>query len=486
MSDQDLAVPLPPGLLNVMTLGPTEQGIWQDEIQNAPGGRTIVWSNQAAPNEDLKATLRAGAKADVAVVTFRPVAAHIQRLQRWVWLAAQLGVPHLVITVEHADLPPDGRKGFDRMTYGLTAFIKARCTFQSVVVVPISSRDRGNLAKRDLQIGWYMGPTLLDQLNDIAKTAGGGEGAQTTKEAFSSDHIQARVFCLSKAPLIPWRPLRICAGDRKYDAKLTSIKYELEAHTTDRIARNRLFQGDIGVCNVTTSEPLTLKPFDEDRSAGLVTFHDPVSDGLIAIGLVDYSLRRASNVRWQQTTVTPTQRADLKHQHPAVFWFTGLSGAGKSTIADRVEKRLAAEGKHTMLLDGDNIRHGLNKDLGFTEVDRVENIRRISEVASLLCDAGLIVLVSFISPFKAERQLARETVGDHAFFEIYVATPLEEAEKRDVKGLYAKARRGEIKNFTGIDSPYEAPENPEIRIDTTSESAEQAAERIVAELDKLS
>jgi bifunctional enzyme CysN/CysC len=195
--------------------------------------------------------------------------------------------------------------------------------------------------------------------------------------------------------------------------------------------------------------------------------------------MLHFSLRRSQNVHWQALEVSREKHADLKNQRPAVLWFTGLSGAGKSTIANLVEKKLAALGRHTFLLDGDNVRHGLNKDLGFTETDRIENIRRVGEVAKLMADAGLIVLTAFISPFRAEREMVRRMMAEGEFVEIYVDTPLAEAEARDVKGLYAKARAGELPNFTGIDSPYEAPENPELRIDTTAMSAEEAAEKIV-------
>lgn len=482
MSDDTRTQPLPPGILRVMVLGPRDLSRWQDEIFNAPGGRAIVWAGHDAPEQDYEKLVRSAADSDVAVVTLASRGQNIAELQRWAWLASQLGVPRFVITVERTDLPQEGRKGFDRMTGALSTFIKQRCSFRAVTTIPISSVDGGNLAKRDSRVGWYMGPTLLEYLNEIAKETANFDQKAAVDPAVVSDHIQARVFWLNDAPLLPWRPLKMHTATGVYTATVTSIKYELDPHATERIVRNRLNRGDIGVCNVSTTESATLQAFAADRSQGLFALRDPTSDACVGLGLVGYALHRSSNIQWQHTTVTPKERAAQKEQDASVVWFTGLSGAGKSTIADLVEKRLKAAGKHTMLLDGDNVRHGLNKDLGFTDVDRVENIRRIAEVSKLMCDAGLIVLVSFISPFQSERSLARATVGDHGFHEVYVATSLAVAEERDVKGLYAKARRGEIKNFTGIDSPYEPPENPEITVDTETETAEAAAERIVKEL----
>jgi bifunctional enzyme CysN/CysC len=230
------------------------------------------------------------------------------------------------------------------------------------------------------------------------------------------------------------------------------------------------------------SSAIAFEPYTDNRDLGGFILIDRLSNHTVGAGLLHFALRRSQNVHWQALDVNKRARAELSHQKPCVLWFTGLSGAGKSTIANLVEKKLHAEGRQTYLLDGDNVRHGLNKDLGFTDEDRVENIRRVAEVARLMVDAGLIVLVSFISPFRAERRLARSLVEGGEFFEVFVDTPLAAAEARDAKGLYKKARRGELKNFTGIDSPYEAPEHPEIKLDTTVLGAEAAAERVIAHL----
>jgi bifunctional enzyme CysN/CysC len=236
------------------------------------------------------------------------------------------------------------------------------------------------------------------------------------------------------------------------------------------------------VATVATDRRIVFEPYEASKTLGGFILIDKLTNATVAAGMLNFALRRSQNVHWQATEVTRETRVVLKNQQPAVLWFTGLSGAGKSTIANLVEKKLARMNRHTFLLDGDNVRHGLNKDLGFTDADRVENIRRVGEVARLMTDAGLIVITAFISPFRAEREMVRAMMAPGEFVEIHVDTPLAEAERRDVKGLYAKARSGALKNFTGIDSPYEPPETPEIRVDTTTMSAEEAAELIVAKL----
>ena len=240
---------------------------------------------------------------------------------------------------------------------------------------------------------------------------------------------------------------------------------------------------EIGVCNISLEQPIAFDPYEQNKDTGGFILIDRLSNETVGAGLIHFALRRAQNIHWQALDVNKAVRAGAKGQRAMVLWFTGLSGSGKSTIANLVEGALFAEGRHTYLLDGDNVRHGLNRDLGFTDVDRVENIRRVGEVAKLMVDAGLIVLTAFISPFRAERQMVRSLLEGGEFFEVYIETPLSVAESRDVKGLYKKARQGQIKNFTGIDSPYEAPETPDIRVDTTTMSAEEAADYIVKVLE---
>jgi bifunctional enzyme CysN/CysC len=271
---------------------------------------------------------------------------------------------------------------------------------------------------------------------------------------------------MSDEPMLPGRPYWLKIGTKQVSATITEPKYKVNVNTLEHLAAKKLELNEIGVCNLSFDQPVVFDPYAENRNTGSFILIDRLTNATIGAGLIHFALRRSQNIHWQALDVNKRTRAEAKRQKPAVLWFTGLSGAGKSTIANLVEKQLLALGKHTYLLDGDNVRHGLNRDLGFTDVDRVENIRRVAEVSKLMVDAGLIVLVSFISPFRAERRLARDLVGEGEFFEVHVDTPLAVAEDRDVKGLYKKARRGELKNFTGIDSPYEAPEHPEIHLDT--------------------
>jgi bifunctional enzyme CysN/CysC len=304
----------------------------------------------------------------------------------------------------------------------------------------------------------------------------------------AADQFEATIVWMADEPLTPGRGYWLKLGTQTATATVAHPKHQLNVNTLEELAAKTLELNAIGVAEVTTDRNLVFEPYRDERGGapnralGGFILIDKLTNATVAAGMLHFALRRAENVHWQALDVGRETHARLKGQKPAVLWFTGLSGAGKSTIANLVEKKLAAIGRHTYLLDGDNVRHGLNKDLGFTDADRIENIRRVGEVARLMADAGLIVLTAFISPFRAEREMVRRMMPEGEFFEIFVDTPLDEAERRDVKGLYAKARAGELPNFTGIDSPYEAPEDPELRVDTTRLSAEEAAEKIVEAL----
>ncbi len=294
-----------------------------------------------------------------------------------------------------------------------------------------------------------------------------------------ADQFEATLVWMDEDALLPGRPYLLKIGTRTVGMSCTSLKHQVDVNNLEHLAARTLELNEIGVCNLNLDRPIAFDAYADNRDTGGFIVIDRLSNRTVGAGMLHFALRRAQNVHWQAIDVNREAHAALKGQTPRVLWFTGLSGAGKSTIANLVERKLHALGRHTYLLDGDNVRHGLNRDLGFTEADRVENIRRVAEVAKLMLDAGLITLVSFISPFRAERDMARNLAGEGNFLEIFVDTPLSLAEERDPKGLYQKARRGELKNFTGIDSPYEPPLTPEIRIDTRHESAEVAAERIV-------
>jgi bifunctional enzyme CysN/CysC len=265
-------------------------------------------------------------------------------------------------------------------------------------------------------------------------------------------------------------------------ATIREPKYTVNVNTMEHVAAKTLELNAIGVTELSTDKPIVFEAYTDNRTLGGFILIDKITNATVAAGMLNFSLRRAQNVHWQALDISRDAHSGLKNQKPAVLWFTGLSGSGKSTIANLVEKKLHRMNRHTFLLDGDNVRHGLNKDLGFTEADRIENIRRVGEVAKLMTDAGLIVITAFISPFKAERDMVRSILPEGEFIEVFIDTPLSVAEERDVKGLYKKARSGDLNNFTGIDSPYEAPAKPEIRIDTTKVTPEQAAQAIVDQL----
>jgi bifunctional enzyme CysN/CysC len=303
----------------------------------------------------------------------------------------------------------------------------------------------------------------------------------------AADQFEATIVWMAEDELLPGRGYWLKLGTQMVTATVQPPKYEVNVNTLEHLAATTLALNSIGVAEIATDREIVFEPYavegaSPNRTLGGLILIDKLSNATVACGMLHFALRRAENIHRQHLDVSRETHAGLKGQKPAVLWFTGLSGAGKSTIANLVEKKLAARGRHTFLLDGDNVRHGLNKDLGFTEADRIENIRRVGEVARLMADAGLIVLTAFISPFRAERRMVRDMMPEGEFIEIFVDTPLAEAEKRDVKGLYAKARAGELPNFTGIDSPYEEPERAELRIDTTAMTADEAADEVVAHL----
>jgi bifunctional enzyme CysN/CysC len=298
----------------------------------------------------------------------------------------------------------------------------------------------------------------------------------------AADQFQADLVWMAEAELVPGRGYWLKLGTRVINAAVHAPKYALNVNTQERLAAKTLGLNDIGLVELTTDEPIVFEPYADSRALGGFILIDKLNNATVAAGMIHFALRRAQNVHWQHVDVGREVHAAQKGQQAAVVWLTGLSGAGKSTIANLVEKKLLARGRHTFLLDGDNVRHRLNKDLGFTEADRIENIRRVGEVARLMSDAGLIVITAFISPFRAERAMVRSMMAEGEFIEVFVDSPLEVAEARDPKGLYAKARAGELANFTGIDSPYEKPDEPDVHIDTTILTAEQGADAIVAAL----
>ena len=353
-----------------------------------------------------------------------------------------------------------------------------------VVVLPGGSQSRvkavfgpeGNLSQA------VAGQSITVTLTDEVDVSRGDVIAPKDARLKIADQFRAHVVWMHEQPMFPGRPYLMKIGARTVTAVLEIPRHKVNIETFDKLATRTLGLNDIGVCNISLEQSIPFDPYKENRDTGGFILIDRLTNDTIGAGTLDFALWRSDNVRWQHLDVNKKARAEMKGQSPCVLWFTGRPGAGKSTIANLLEKRLHAQGRHTYLLDGDNVRHGLNHDLGFTDADRVENIRRVAEVAKLLADAGLIVIVSFISPFRMERQMVRDALDKDEFVEIFVDTPLEEAERRDPKGLYAKARKGDFKHFTGIDSAYEPPLTPELHIKTQECTAEEAADSILHEL----
>ena len=326
------------------------------------------------------------------------------------------------------------------------------------------------------------GQSVTLTLSDEVDCSRGDVIAASDAPPEAADQFEATLVWMADEAMLPGRAYWLKLATQSVSATVQAPKYEINVNTLDHLAAKTLELNGIGVVELATDKPIVFEAYADNRTLGGFVLVDKLTNATVAAGMLHFSLRRAQNVHWQASDISREMRANLKNQKPALLWFTGLSGSGKSTIANLVEKKLHRMNRHSFLLDGDNVRHGLNRDLGFTEADRIENIRRVGEVAKLMTDAGLIVITAFISPFRAEREMVRSMLPEGEFIEVFIDTPLEEAERRDVKGLYKKARAGQLKNFTGIDSPYEAPENPEIRIDTTAMSPEAAADLIVERL----
>ncbi|MBV23358.1 MAG: adenylyl-sulfate kinase [Euryarchaeota archaeon] len=323
------------------------------------------------------------------------------------------------------------------------------------------------------------GQSVTITLNDEIDVSRGDIIATPTDPCGESDQFQSRILWMSADAMIPGRQYIFKSNTQSATLTLGKLKHRIEVNTLDHLPAKTLELNEIGVCNISLDKRIAYDSYDNNQTLGGFIVIDRLSNNTVGMGLIDFALRRSENIHWQKMDVSKESRAEQKSQTPKIIWFTGLSGSGKSSIANILEKKLQALGKHTITLDGDNMRHGLNRDLGFTAADRVENIRRVGEVAKLMVNSGLICITSFISPFDSERKMARSLVSENEFIEVFIDTPLSVCEERDVKGLYAKARSGQIPNFTGISSPYEPPEKPEIRIDTTKLSAEAAANQII-------
>jgi bifunctional enzyme CysN/CysC len=329
------------------------------------------------------------------------------------------------------------------------------------------------------------GESIALTLSDEIDVSRGDVLCASSEPAAATDQFEAKLLWMDEHALVAGRRYLFKLHTKEVNGSVSQIKYQIDVNTGSHLAARQLKLNEIGVVNIGIDYPVAFAAYAENPRIGSFIVIDRATNRTVGAGMIDFALRRAANIHWQQTSVDKQARATLKHQVPRCIWLTGLSGSGKSTIANLLEKQLHSEGLHTFLLDGDNVRHGLNRDLGFTEADRVENLRRVAEVSKLMVEAGLVVIVSFISPFREERAFARSLFAEGEFTEVFIDTPIEECEKRDPKGLYAKARAGALANFTGIDSPYEYPEDPEVRVPTAGRSPVECAEALRAELRRL-
>ncbi len=423
--------------------------------------------------------------ANAAIILVEAGVGVVRETRRHCFLASMTRVPHVAFAIHGMDLAGPSENRY-REIESACLRLAEQMGLADVVCIPLSSVDAESLPSvRGMP--WHPGPTLKAWLDAVQAPTKDRPHPPSpiVNAAQTAGQFEASVVWLSEAPMLRGRAYLIKTWDKTVEGTISPLKYKINVDTLEHVAAEALERNEIGVCELELEEPVRFDAYGENRHTGSFLLIDPIGAQVAGAGMIRFALRRAHNVHLQHLDVDKSARAVMKRQKPCVLWLTGLSGAGKSTVANLVEKALHAEGRHTYLLDGDNVRHGLNKDLGFTAADRVENIRRIAEVARLMVDAGLIVITAFISPFRAERRMARALFDRSEFIEVYVDAPLDIAERRDPKGLYRKARRGELKNFTGIDSPYEPPEAPEIHLDTAVLSREEAVLRVLEQLRKL-
>ncbi len=431
----------------------------------------------------------AAASADIVLILARAGAPLPVAARRDARIAALMGVRRAALVVDHMDLVGFGQAPFLALAGEFRAFC-ATLGFARAEAIPVCARTGENVAEPGASMPWHQDGTLCAWLLAQAAQACGG-GAAAVGDALvargdpaqRADQFEARLLWTGEHPMIPGRQYRLRLNAAESTATITAIKYHEDPETGARLAARTLARDEIAVVNVSTARPVVFDRVDDNPALGRFVLLEKDGADPVGTGVIDFGLRRAANIHWQSVDLDKAARSALKGQRPRCIWFTGLSGSGKSTLANLLERRLHAEGRHTYLLDGDNVRHGLNRDLGFTEADRVENVRRVAEVARLMVDAGLVVIVAFISPFAAERRMARQLFGEGEFLEVFVDTPLEECERRDPKGLYAKARRGELANFTGVDSAYERPIAPEVRVQTVRLSPAECVETLVERIE---
>ncbi|MGI9184539.1 MAG: adenylyl-sulfate kinase [Solirubrobacteraceae bacterium] len=432
-------------------------------------GREVIVTGPEDPDTSLRAIATGALRPDVSVIVVDARFGPVTATRREAYLMSLLGVGAAAFAIVEPPVAQADEERYHTVAREC-AQLARRVGLGPVTCFPVTARE-----------GWFGGlplPEFLDGLAGAPRTS----SVVGAPELPETDQVRATIIWTHPSPLLRGRTYTLRTETEEVTATVAPIKHRLDLDTLEPVPATRLEGGQIGDCDLELGGPIAAAPYRARGGHGAFILVDPLSDEPAGLGLVRFALRRAQNLRWQSVSVDGASRAARLGQTPCVLWLTGLSGAGKSTIANQVETDLQARGRHTYLLDGDNVRHGLNRDLGFTDADRVENIRRVGEVAKLMVDAGLIVIVSFISPFRSEREMARSLFKPGRFFEVYVDTPLEVAEQRDPKGLYRKARRGELRNFTGIDSAYEPPETPDLQLPTTVRSVRQSSHDVLAML----
>ncbi|MDE0153769.1 MAG: adenylyl-sulfate kinase [Gammaproteobacteria bacterium] len=443
--------------------------------------RTLVAIDTPDYVQYVRAMTAGEARADLAVLLVNAREGILPRTRHHGYLASLMGIDQVVLAVDRIDGAEDDEGAFSAIVEAFHGLADS-LGIEQRGSIPMATRTGGNVFEASGNIPWYRGPTFVEMIETLELRAQ-GQATKATPVPEPAHQFSAHILWKDAQPMLPGRHYGARFPDASAVVHVTDLVRQINPDTLEGMAAKTLGTGEIGYCKLMLDQSLPLGVSAGHDRTGMFVLTDRRTGAAVGAGIIGFALRRAHNIVWQELKVDRAARAQALGQQPCVLWMTGLSGSGKSTIADRLEQELQAQGRHTYLLDGDNVRHGLSKDLGFTDHDRIENIRRVLEVSKLMVDAGLIVIVSFISPFRSERQMVRDSMEAGQFLEIFIDTPLEVCEARDPKGLYAKARQGDLVNFTGIDSPYEPPENPELRIDTTELAVEQAVDEIVQLLD---
>ena len=460
-----------------------EQGIAVDLAYRSfeTGKRRFVLADVPAGSAQIRDIAAGASQADLALVVVDVRQGVGPETRRQASVLQVMGIRHLVVAANKMDLVEWDEIRFREVERAYTA-LAAAMGIERVTVIPVSAQHGDNVAARSAAMGWYQGPTLLAHLEAVDVAHGDPITTADDAPVVSADQLQATLVWLGNEKLVPERRHSIRFNTAATTGKIMTVKYRFDIDTAAHLSTRTLDRNEIGVVTLALDRELPIHSYGDNRQTGFFVVIDRHTDATLGVGIVQFPLRRATNVKWHALAVDKSVRAAKKAQRPRCFWFTGLSGSGKSTIANMMDRRLTAVDRHTYLLYGDNVRHGLNQDLGFTETDRVENIRRMAEVAKLMVDAGLIVLVCAISPYRQDREMARRLFEAGEFIEVFVDTPLAECERRDPKGLYRKARQGLIPNFTGISAPYERPEKPEFHLDGTW-AVEDLVEQIFAQIE---